>query len=471
MIGGILVLLLLLGLILVGNRRGEKTEKKAGIGRLTGWPEPAVRYWLKKARLLNRPADREAREALLLDGDSIPDGRVRAVSLVLGVIALGAVLSVALGISEGKTEPVKELQRPDFGEERELELEVQRGGLKEKILVTVSGREPAEEELSALFDEIFEAACPEILNGNASFSEVRTDLATPSGTENGIVFRFSSSDPMTLSDFGTVMADDLPPEGRAVTFTMEICYKDVSKPYEMDLCVLPAEKAALAPAEEIDELIREADGKTLNDGTLVLPAEYRGEALVFLKEGTSPYLFLALACAAAACLLFLPKEKRKARLRKRTEELEADYPALVSKLSTLIHAGLSIRGAWNRVVNDYERGRTEKNKPRRFAYEEMKAASNRMSSGESEEAAYISFGRRCGPHAYVRLGTMLSKNLRQGIAGLEVSLEEEVAAAFEEKKNRALKRGEEAGTKLLLPMFLMLTVVIVTLVVPAFMSF
>lgn len=43
--------------------------------------------------------------------------------------------------------------------------------------------------------------------------------------------------------------------------------------------------------------------------------------------------------------------------------------------------------------------------------------------------------------------------------------------ALEERKNMALRLGEEAGTKLLIPMFLMLGIVIVVLIVPAFMSF
>ena len=41
---------------------------------------------------------------------------------------------------------------------------------------------------------------------------------------------------------------------------------------------------------------------------------------------------------------------------------------------------------------------------------------------------------------------------------------------FEERKDFAKKLGEEAGTKMLAPMFLMLGVVLVIIVVPAFFS-
>ena len=47
----------------------------------------------------------------------------------------------------------------------------------------------------------------------------------------------------------------------------------------------------------------------------------------------------------------------------------------------------------------------------------------------------------------------------------------ELQDAFEERKNMAKKYGEEAGTKLLLPMIIMLIVVMAIIMVPALMSF
>ncbi len=44
-------------------------------------------------------------------------------------------------------------------------------------------------------------------------------------------------------------------------------------------------------------------------------------------------------------------------------------------------------------------------------------------------------------------------------------------SAFEQRKNMAKRLGEEAGTKLLFPLFLMLGVVMAMIVLPAFLSF
>ena len=41
---------------------------------------------------------------------------------------------------------------------------------------------------------------------------------------------------------------------------------------------------------------------------------------------------------------------------------------------------------------------------------------------------------------------------------------------FEDRKNLAKKLGEEAGTKMMIPMFIMLAVVFIIVIVPAFFS-
>ena len=46
----------------------------------------------------------------------------------------------------------------------------------------------------------------------------------------------------------------------------------------------------------------------------------------------------------------------------------------------------------------------------------------------------------------------------------------EAVQAFENRKAMAKKAGGEAGTRLLLPMFIMFAVVLVMVIVPAFLS-
>jgi hypothetical protein len=134
----------------------------------------------------------------------------------------------------------------------------------------------------------------------------------------------------------------------------------------------------------------------------------------------------------------------------------------------LLRAGLTLKRTFQKMVSAYEK--REKEEPR-YVYEEMKQICHEMENGLGEAAAYEAFGKRCGESSYMKLGSLLSQNLKKGGKGLADLLEQEAAAGFQERKNTARKLGEEAGTKMLFPMMLMLAVVLVILVVPAAMSF
>ena len=71
----------------------------------------------------------------------------------------------------------------------------------------------------------------------------------------------------------------------------------------------------------------------------------------------------------------------------------------------------------------------------------------------------------------MKFGALLEQNLKQGTTGLVLRLREEAEAAFEERKNLARRLSEEAETRLMLPMFMMLFMVLTVIMVPAFLSF
>lgn len=81
------------------------------------------------------------------------------------------------------------------------------------------------------------------------------------------------------------------------------------------------------------------------------------------------------------------------------------------------------------------------------------------------------FGSRCGLRSYTRLCSLLVQNLRKGNAELLARLQEEADAAMELRKDTARKLGEEAGTKLLVPMIMMLIVVMMMITIPAYLGF
>lgn len=132
---------------------------------------------------------------------------------------------------------------------------------------------------------------------------------------------------------------------------------------------------------------------------------------------------------------------------------------------------MTMRNAWERMVLDYEKNRERgKKNQERVVYEEMRYTYNQLKNGVSESKAYQEFGRRCKLQPYLKLSSLLEQNRRTGTKDLRRILQNEMTDAFEIRKNLALRMGEEAGTKLLLPLFLMLGIVMIMIMVPAMMT-
>lgn len=73
--------------------------------------------------------------------------------------------------------------------------------------------------------------------------------------------------------------------------------------------------------------------------------------------------------------------------------------------------------------------------------------------------------------SYRTLSALLVQHLQKGSQGIELMLEEEAEKAQEMRKQQARIQGEQASTKLLFPMVLMLLIVFVILLVPAWIFF
>ena len=131
-------------------------------------------------------------------------------------------------------------------------------------------------------------------------------------------------------------------------------------------------------------------------------------------------------------------------------------------------AGMTIRNAFFKMGEDYKK---QSNQRKRYVYEEIAMVCYELQSGRSETEAYDRLGKRCQVQAYMKLSALLSQNIRKGSNDLLQMLRQEADNAFTERKGLAKKLGEEAGTKLLLPMMIMLCIVMVIIIIPAYFSF
>lgn len=401
--------------------------------------------------------------------------KVQAVCCIVTCLILYAFLSF-FSASESFVTPDGTIQREGYGgDDRQYQLYVN-GILEEPLPLTVEvgARQYTEAEAERVFLEMMDSMEDRIRGDNSALTEVRTALTLPTWLdEYGIRLRWSSSNPEILDSFGRVQDSMLDAaEGCWVSLHVQLSADTFRKEYEIPVRVLPPKRDQQQIL--IDGLMSEIKRRNeaqQAEASLSLPEAYAGKELRYEGGEESGYGILLLLGVVAAALCYARGEANKKDQEKRRErELLLDYPELLSKLMVFTGAGMTVRGAWERMVTDYESAvQTEKQK-RRAAYEEMGQTWHQLQSGMPEGAAYREFGKRCRLQPYLKLSSLLEQNRKTGTKNLREILQAEMADAFEQRKNLARRLGEEAGTKLLLPLFMMLGIVMVMIMVPAMMT-
>ena len=216
-------------------------------------------------------------------------------------------------------------------------------------------------------------------------------------------------------------------------------------------------------------MIHMQEEKTKHEERMTLPDSLGEKEIVWQEiiEDSSGYFLLLILFSAGVLYWGCGRElDRKLECRKR--ELLLDYPEIVNKLALYMGAGMTIRNAFFKMGEDYKK---QSNQRKRYVYEEIAMVCYELQSGRSETEAYDYLGKRCQVQAYMKLSALLSQNIRKGSNDLLQMLRQEADNAFTERKGLAKKLGEEAGTKLLLPMMIMLCIVMVIIIIPAYFSF
>ena len=394
--------------------------------------------------------------------------RAAAVMILVSVLAIFAQISE---MADEKSDVKSELVRPAYGEggyEEEMTLHV------ENVLDGYSYHVVIPEQVLSKQEERnqLEAAQQEIDGEFAKNSgEVREKVEIHNNYQDGRVSADWEFDPYdVIDDEGVVVAENVPDEGilvkAEVTLKCESSECISERYFRIMPKVLNEEQKIL---QEIGTYLHSQETGTEN--TLKLPEQLAGKNLVWsTKKEHLPEKIIFLGIVTAILLPIVEQSREKDREKKRKAVLELQYADMVSNLALLLGAGMTVSSAWNRLTTNYINKRNKKTVCEKEVYEEMIKTAYEIKNGMGEERAYERFGERCGGYRYRKFGKLLSQNLKKGSRGLTKLLEQEAEEAFEERKSMARKLGEEAGTKMLFPMILMLGAVMLILAFPAMRS-
>lgn len=335
------------------------------------------------------------------------------------------------------------------------------------IIVTLHPKEYSEDEL----EEMFVHACKDLADmihmENADLKQVNSDLNLVQEV-NGFPFtiRWESSKEQVIDAEGKLIfgKESL---NESVELTAIFTYEDWEREYVLPVHVLVNEPEDLMLSLEEDLKTRESS--TREERQFHLPEIFENQILQWrYPPGNSSIILGILFLFMIPFISYEKDQEIHKQAKKRNTQLQESFPEFISKLILLMEAGMSIRGAFFRIGEDYQKKRQfEKD----YLYEEVLYVCRQMKNGLTEREGYELLGKRCGLACYKKLSGLLIQHLQKGGSSILETLRGESAKAMEEQKRNLQKKGEEMGTKLLFPMIMMLGIVMVFIMVPALYSF
>lgn len=354
------------------------------------------------------------------------------------------------------------------GIEKNLSLVAKSEGMEEEIEVFIEPLHYSKEQLDTFAKTIFDDIpkmyfCSDKVTGRGEYV-IKNHLQLPSKIE-GYPFEllWNSSDSDVIGSDGVIFVKNSE-EAKEVILTVTLSCYEYNWEREYLLLVYEVEDVwEESFSKKVEEVIEELDNSTADEEKLVLPEKIEGHSISYKeKSENTVVIVLGFGIVIIIILWNLPDNNLSTKTKERNKQLLVDYAKLVNKLTLYMSAGLSFRSAIVKISKSADKSR--------FYAKELEIVIRELENGISEQKAISKLAERCKIPCYIKLSVLINQNIRKG-NNMQKQLKEEMDKAFEERKNLARKYAEEAGTKLLFPMILMLLVVMVMIMYPAFVSF
>lgn len=473
---GIGVELILVGMIIVLGRK----ERKNGRMDLTGnlhllqiagkhvakWLEPAT---IQKERnqiyqIVCKLAGEEEGEKLF------QKYRQKRWSMILSIVLLinGGLIFGGMLPRQQEVEVFSiEQKRPDYGE----------GDINEQVTVILSGEKNAKSTISIRIPEkeiSQKEALDKVREGiryiQAYFENIKVKENISFPTEwNEVSFYYESLSPELLSNNGGWIGEiKKEPQLIEIKVTAALAGQSLTETLQLQTVTI----SELSAEERLRILTKKVqEGEFLTESKLVLPKETEiGEEIQWIeKEEPKEVIWILLGSILLLFALWKQDWEYKQVLKRREQHIRQVYPEFINELVILIGAGLSLPAAWKRIGQDYQNKRTGKGEINPL-YEEVYRESKELDAGVPMREILEEFSSRIRLKEARRFAVMMVQNIKRGDAFLVSRLKELNQEAWEIRKKQVREKTEEADTKLLLPLMLMLAVILIIVLSPAMIT-
>ena len=389
------------------------------------------------------------------------------IRMAILILLIGILVSGALFLKEKKTDNDGSVIEREYGKNRDVKLIADSVYGKEVIEMEVLSRTYSDEEINAMITGFEEELKQQILGSNQAFNSVNSDLVLEDRVSDypfEIEYRIR---PRGYIDSSGKIISDIHEE---TDLNIEIKYylDDYENELIIPMTIVPREFSENEIFyERLKQKLDENNSNLRTSELMELPNDLDGISLSWEKPKKKTALkVVALTGLLALIVLFKDRLTAGENMKKRKQLNESEYPEFAMKYALLCEAGLTHRQIVERMGDDFKNKR-EKGP----IYEELYRSSKRLKAGISLTDSLNEMASDCGVRELSYFVSLINRNIKKG--GREIAAEIRKAAdeSISQKREKIRRKAETAGTKLLLPMALMMVIVFVLIMIPAFESF
>lgn len=399
---------------------------------------------------------------------------------ILGLTVLLMIYLCTYSVEEDSvTEGI--LEKEEEETQYQLSFQAENGAVKGSTKVTIPERPYSEQEAQELFVQVQEVLEKQVLGENESLDKVSRDLNFCDRVENiPVDIQWSTDKEELINSEGEVFCSSKNQEGEVVMITAELSLREYVQEYSFPVCVaMPDARDKVWWQRAVDRSLQGILEQEQQEKQIRLPKAIEGYAINFQgEENKRPWYYLLAIPVVGMTLFYGNQQEAERKKKERHTGLLRDYPELISRFSLYIQAGMTSKNALGKLVDEYEAHQEERRditkkqgRRARYGYEELCRTYHEMKSGISEHEAYKNLGERIALSEYKRFSTIMIQQLEKGSKGFLITLQQETREAFEKRKRLAREAGEEAGTKMLMPMGILFVITLVLIMVPPCLSF
>lgn len=465
----LIIILVYIMLAMLSRKHFSKYKKTLGKGWFSGvFYAMGESLCISKNRVLNH-VNKNLRKCQVVSGQNLTKISRKYMSeqigLMLAVFFIFNLISGIYCLYRQITPEEKEniIVRDDYGgKENTYELILEKDGKLCEYTMAVFPVEYTAEEVLEKAEDIYKWLETVVQGENPDLQHISKDLYFPECDEDGVFeIKWDSDNPLLVTRDGRLVKENINDNDRVTVFA-KISYLDYSFEKEFTLCLESdnGENMLAKAGLLLDELEKESR----NSKTLELPESIQGVNVDMAqkKDCVSEKIMLT-GVVFCGCILFAGRERLRNAGKKRDRYLQGRYPAFVNRLFLLLGTGMTIKNALLHYTDEAENGD--------ILSQEIEYTLNQIKAGVNEISAYEELGHRLLLPEYIRLMNQIAHNLKRGNSDLLNCMEDEVRTVLINRKEYAKKIGEEASSKLLFPMIILMLITMVIVMAPALFGF